>query len=261
MKLSFLYLTEAPLEYQVQPEADRKDPRGSGPGFHNNQYKAWSSPKFLEMVKTKLIRLANHNIILIIGGDVTRTPEPRALNPGTKDEYRYTHHRLSTIEELSKATNIPIKTLQNSITVNLNSSQPDADPASPWMIIHQITEALRYDVLEDARNAGYTDLYGDDNEAMFLHHIEKNFGPQANNHEIARTIFRRIFKMQSAQNKTGEMINELFTEYLWHGGKIRVNYPEDLNRQVVDKLKAELETYFTLVLDRAVGKYYDNTSD
>lgn len=259
--MKFKHLHEAPLDYYTQPEMDRKNAGGAGPGFPNNQYKAWTSPKFLETVKTKLMQLANHNIILIVGGNITQTPEQRTIDLGTKDEWAYTHHRQSTMEEVSKATNIPISTLKKSITININSSQPNADPASPWMIIHQITEALRYEILQDARDASYTDLYGDDNEAMFLHFIEKNFGPQANNHNIARKLFQQIFKMQSTKEPVGEMINELFTEYLWHGGKIRVNYPQNLNQQAINNLKAELEAYFTTVLDRAVGHYYDNTAD
>ena len=51
---------------------------------------------------------------------------------------------------------------------------------------------------------------------------------------------------------------ELVVEYLWHGGKVRVNYPDWIDRKVVDAIKSDIESDLSKRLGSMIGLAYNN---
>ena len=74
-----------------------------------------------------------------------------------------------------------------------------------------------------------------------------------------RTAWEYRLKMGSAREakRTGRDINdlhqELITEFLWHGGRIRFDYPDDVDRREVDAVFDIFKTALRELLDGLVG--------
>lgn len=55
-----------------------------------------------------------------------------------------------------------------------------------------------------------------------------------------------------------DMCAELVAEFLWHGCKIRVNYPDWIDKNIVDQIKLVIEARLTQILNTMIGKAYVN---
>jgi len=115
---------------------------------------------------------------------------------------------------------------------------------TPWMALHQLGEAIDYwtefDVVE------------------FLYEYFGNVSGDPNR------LFELLFKMRSARDKiqtangSYDITAEVVTEYLWHGGRIRVNYINGVDPTVIDNFKSEVEDAIDKTLSSLVGKTITN---
>lgn len=210
------------------------------------QFGAWSSIKFLEALSDKLSRLTNYNLILFVGGNIN----PPYFKDGNLNPDRFNK------DVISKMSGIPIHELENSITVNITSYGGGQHTASPWIILHQVSEAIWGNI--DNSEAGVK--YGIEPNsydssfwsAVHNHFLQEYYGDDYNK------SYQDIFKFKSASDP-GDLDQELMTEYLWHGGKIRTKFPPQVPKEIILKIKAILEQVISDALDNAVGNVYDNT--
>lgn len=275
MKLSSI-ITEMPLTTHVAGEKDaQQNPwnykqgmnywgldfvSGDEPHTHDKLFKAWASPKFHKVLSDKLSRLLNYNIILFVGGNI---------------DYYYGREHGPSLDDISKKSGIPIETLKNSITVNIVGSGGGQDMATPWIILHQVAEALIGDT--DAGDllrlyAPHLESDPDDDidsmwDAIYNRYLYEYFGPRSAWGELSsRAIsgsglaYSKLFKFKSAQNPS-DMDQEILTEYMWHGGKIRMRKIPEIPQQVLDAVKQELLNICDAVLKKAVGFVHSNAID
>lgn len=222
-----------------------------------NTAASYKSPKFYDILSQKVSRHVKHDIIILTGNDFEGFE-------GSGD------FRLA---ELSEVTGIPASEFRKSITL-LIVGDGGQDKVSPWLILHQLGEAItrkghyaweevviKYEeYLKHAPGISgvdnvYTRAYNQNKEGDF-----ESIGRTS----WALRAWHSLFKMRSAR----EMIHgsfgnidpgqELITEYLWHGSRIRINYPDWIDPKVVDAIKHDLETLIEQALDQLVGERISN---
>ncbi len=223
------------------------------------KFTAWSSPKFLKILSQKLSRLTSHNILLFVGGNIKgreaySDDAPERNDPSRQQFLRQIAH---------KHTGIDPTILDHSIIVNITNYGGGQDTASPWIILHQVSEALMlYNengpdfVAKLLKAERKTDIW----DTCYFHLLYKYTKGTKIGMPLSRSLetYASIFKFKSAASRGVDADQEILTEYMWHGGNIRVNYPPDIPKMVIDRLKAVLERTCKKILDDAVGHVLSN---
>lgn len=231
-------IAEMPLTFRVSGDFPQKRPKTMPGRFSSNTAQAYSSPKFYEILSNKLSDWTARDIILLGGvyWDADKTSP------------------ISDLVELSKSTGIPAKTFEHSITLMIcdDNSQPEL---SPWLLLHQLAEAV---ILNEDGDPNQHDFWIDTLYPKYAKQLSSMDDGRAN--PVLETFYK-IFKMRSARTrKAADMAAELVTEFLWHKGRLRVNYPPEVPRGVIDAIKEEAESHINGLLDRCTGKLLIRTS-
>lgn len=243
-----------------QPE-DQDEERYGG-GFEDyetafgdrwNTIKPYNTPKLYKMVGRKLSRLLKHDIIIIAGNNLEQ------FEGGPEEDDK--------IIELAKQVDIDPNDFLTSITLLIvgNNNQRSV---TPWLVLHQLGEALAnqgFDVwygfiakkYEAAlKRAPEIDLtVSDDAEA---------YGEDA---DWSLRAWHHLFKFKSARLLLhGGFDNidpgqELVAEFLWHGGRVRINYPDWIDRRIVDSIKSDIEEWIDDLLTKLKGTRLVNEID
>ena len=210
---------------------DADDPHGLK--GKNRSYAGYVAPKYMEVLSDKLSRLSGYNInIFVIDG---------RLN----DIYR---------TKLSELTGVPVSELSDAINF-IMAGNNNQRQFSPWLYMHQLGEALnnqcRIDDLNDSRFGRHEEAGAKFME--FYDGIEKL---------VPDWQYR--LKMGSAREAKrtnswiGDFHQELMTEFLWHGGRIRFDYPDGVDRREVDALFDVFKSALRQLLDACVGSVLIN---
>ena len=200
---------------------------GVGPNFKDKSYEGYVSPKYMEIVSDKLSRLSGYNINIFI-------------IEGMTDIGVVWRDKAGLVEKLSKAADMPVSELSDSINFVMSGNNRQRE-FSPWLYMHQLGEAINGKIIVEDERGGtaFEDFY------------DKIYGL------VPDWVYR--LKMGSAREakREGSDINdlpqELITEFLWHGGRIRFDYPVDVDRREVD---AAFEVFYAELsgwLDAFVG--------
>jgi hypothetical protein len=247
MKLKLI--TEMPLVgYHVNDNVVGKG-EGGYTGFSKQSANALRAPKVLKKL-TKVLDRSKYKIIIIADEG-----HPKIENYSLDDQYFID-------------AGIDPKVAKNAITVIISfDNAEEQHDLSPWIILHQLGEAA----VEGGRFGWWFDVYqkyedhlsktpiARGREDMVQAYGKDNFGM-----EIDSSAFSHIFDMKSAREfihggfDNYDCDQELLVEYLWYGGNIRVNYPDWIDRKIVDHVKRELEYKIANRLDMMVGKVYNN---
>ena len=161
-------------------------------------------------------------------------------NPGTS---RRTPRLYSThLNELSKFSGVPIEELNDAINV-IMAGNNNQTAFSPWLYMHQIGEAF-------GNSAG-------DIEETFEEFLDEIVAAAGEN------WFANTLKMGSARQaregiETADPLQELMTEYLWHGGRIRIDIPEGADKAAILNAYETFSLIFEELLDKKVGKIIHN---
>jgi hypothetical protein len=191
----------------------------------NRSYAGYVAPKYMEVLSDKLSRLSGYNInIFIIDG---------RLN----DIYR---------TELSELTGVPVNELKDAINFIMAGNNAQRQ-FSPWLYMHQLGEALNNACRIDDPSFGRHEEAG----AKFMEFYAG----------IAKLVpdWEHRLKMGSAREAKekgsiiGDFHQELITEFLWHGGRIRFDYPDGVARRDVDALFDLFKSALRQLLDACVG--------
>jgi hypothetical protein len=215
---------------------------GELPYFKHKSYEGYVSPKYMQIMSEKLSRLSGYHINIFI-------------IEGKGNNIRYNNFK---IEDLAQVTGLPLSELTDAINFIMTGNNNQSE-FSPWLYMHQLGEAIEKACggLEDSSNAGAGSGV-DDGWAFndFYSGMEDLLGQR----------WYKNLKMGSAReiknDEQGGYINdlhqELITEYLWHGGRIRFDYPEGVDKSEVDALLDIFYNAMTDTLNGLVGKLLVN---
>jgi hypothetical protein len=201
----------------------------------NRSYAGYVAPKYMEVLSDKLSRLSGYNInIFIIDG---------RLN----DVY-------GSMDELSKLTSVPVSELKDAINFIMTGNNAQRQ-FSPWLYMHQLGEALNNECRID-----------DLNDSRFGRHEEAGAKFMEFYAGIEKLVpdWEHRLKMGSAREAKekgsiiGDFHQELMTEFLWHGGRIRFDYPDGVDRREVDALFDVFKSALRQLLDACVGNILIN---
>jgi hypothetical protein len=228
-------LSEMPLRHhkavgkEPDPTMDRFQPL---PHFMDKTYEGYVSPRLMEVLSEKLSRMSGHNFNIFVI-DVMN-------NPGTSR--RTPRSYLDDLDQLSKFSGVPIEELSDAINVIMAGNNGQT-AFSPWLYMHQIGEAFGNSV----RNI----------EDTFEEFIDEIIAAAGEN------WFADTLKMGSArQAKEGieiaDPLQELMTEYLWHGGRIRIVIPKGADKAAILNAYETFSLIFEELLDKNVGDIIRN---
>ena len=200
--------------------------------FRSKSYEGYTSPKYIEIMSDKLSRLSGYHINIFI-------IEARS------NETRF--HDFYPIEDLAEITGLPLSELTDAINFIMTGNNQQTQ-FSPWLYMHQLGEAIN-------GACGGLDTGGDEFEFQdFYDGMEDLIGPKWIYH----------LKMGSAreakQSNTDitDLHQELITEYLWHGGRIRFDYPDNIEKEKVDSLLNIFYDQMKQQLNGLIGKVIIN---
>lgn len=241
MKLASI--SEGLLGLKIDPAMSPK--AGPGLGLSPKTMKAYGSPKFARIVSEKLSRLIDLDVVILLSSQFFHSYEK--IDRATRELIRVPDRR----SDLSKLTGVPESNLAKSLIVIINHDN-DQTAVTPWMIVHQIAESLsRYDVDMFKEIGVICNRY-----AASFTKLNNSYGKDDLDWRDT-TMFRDVFRMRSARTASAPIpqdpVQELITEYLWHGRHIRTNYPEGVERQVVDDLRGEIEGEIAASIERMLG--------
>lgn len=251
---------------KVDKDADwnpRGGDRTSETEKRSKMFNAWSSAKFLRTLSEKLSRLHKYDILLFVGGNLFNSEDFWAARG--RDRYDGKKIVAASQQAAADKSGIPIEEIRRSIVVNLTGSGGGQDMATPWIILHQVAEAIigNRDNSDLAQQVGL-DAPGDGADFwMSVHDRCLSLWYDAGSRGAKRS-FSEIFKFKSAASileTNGDMDTELLTEYLWHGGKIRKQYPPRVPPEAVDKAIGLVSQICDNVLASSVGRVFDNAAD
>jgi hypothetical protein len=222
-------LSEMPIRH-FKAFSDRAPPSMTGPQFHDNTIMGYTSPKFMATVSEKLSRLSGFNInIFVIEG------------------YGSNNFRKAfKLETLSKVAGVPVEDLNDAINFVITGNNRQME-FSPWLYMHQLGEAI---------NTHCSNARADD---LILH-----FKDSLDRLEELVPDWKYRLKMGSARKAkaTGEAVNdllqEIITEYLWHGGRIRFDYPDDIDKNEIDEILGNFKATLEQLLNGLVGRIITN---
>ena len=162
-----------------------------------------------------------------------------------------------------KNAGIDPRAAENAITLLVSMDNSEGQHhLSSWMILHQLGEI----VTQGGSEGPWTDAFEKYKKYLSASPLARGreIDVEIYGGESFKDAFTHIFKMQSAQNFSHgasdnfDMDAELVVEYLWHGGKVRVNYPDWIDRKVVDAIKSDIESDLSKRLGSMIGLAYNN---
>jgi len=224
-------IVEMPLRRHVVagvgPDAAYGDKAGDffRAGFNVKNYRGYVSPKYVSAISDKLSRL--------VGWDINVFVIDANTNPALD---------LWDLDRLSDFTGVPLGDLGSSINFVMSGDNRQGE-FSVWLYVHQLGEALEREY----------DPYGYSDGSEFTSRF-KELEARLDDLVGARNK-NRVFRMGSA--RAGKMVDfwqEVFTEFLWHGGEIRFNDVVDGVEDVVGDIKVLIGE----VLDASVGEVLFN---
>lgn len=212
--------------------------------FKDKSYGGYTSPKYMGIVSDKLSRLSGYNInIFVIDGEENEGDlfyNPHEVGPS-----------LPPMAKLSKLTGVPVSDFKDAINFFMTGNNAQEE-FSPWLYMHQLGEALE----NECRMADHE--FGE-HEAIGAQFVEF----YARIKDLVPDWMYRL-KMGSAREAKrtnswiGDLHQELITEFLWHGGRIRFDYPDDVDRREVDAVFDIFKTALRQLLDALVGEFLYN---
>ncbi len=254
-------IVEMPMHYNVGGEFPLKKPRYTGGKFTAQTSRGYSSPKFYEILSKKLSDWTGRTIILLggvfweRGGMMSRLAGKGQWGNRKLMDRVKGNHKIPNFDpaSLSKVTGIPLSAFQSGITLMLTHDN-EQKQLSPWLLLHQLAEELTNDPY-------HKDLWLDIICNKYREQLEAAFTPddfdESDDPDLPPELaaYYALFKMRSARTRTvQDHTAELITEFLWHKGHIRINYPPRIDRQVVDAIKNDIEVEINKILDAATGK-------
>lgn len=215
----------------------------SGFRFSPVNLKSLKTEKVWEVVSQKIARATGFDFIFI-----------------ASDKFKTGSDKHSSAE-LSAVTGIPVEDFKRAITIILGYDQ-EQDVLTPWMILHQVGEIIDDGSLWPTIYRKYADML---DAAPSPQNVKDQKTLQRRNPHThkAENAFTSLFKMRSARHFIhGPVDNfdtgpELVAEYLWHG-QVRMNYPDWLDRTVVDSIKNDVERTIENHLNQMVGRSFNN---
>ena len=226
-----------------RPERDNSNPQfgyghGEKPYFKQKSYEGYVSPKYMETMSDKLSRLSGYHINIFI-------IEARGNNLNSSS---------FKIDDLAQVTGLPLSELTDAINFIMTGNNQQSE-FSPWLYMHQLGEAIEKACggLEDSANPGLGNADGWEFNDFY-------FGME----DLLGSRWIDNLKMGSARESKRRQLyivdlhQELITEYLWHGGRIRFDYPEEVDRSEVDALLDIFYNAMTDLLNGLVGKLLFN---
>ena len=226
-----------------KPERDNSNPNfsyghGEKPYFKQKSYEGYVAPKYMEIMSDKLSRLSGYHINIFI-------IEARGNNLN-RSSFK--------IDDLAQVTGLPLSELTDAINFIMTGNNQQSE-FSPWLYMHQLGEAIEGACggLDDSQFSGLGGADGWEFNDFYLG-MEDLLG--------SRWIDN--LKMGSARESKRRQLyipdlhQELITEYLWHGGRIRFDYPEGVDRSEVDALLDIFYNAMTDLLNGLVGKLLFN---
>lgn len=216
---------------------------GSRRSFEEKSYEGYTSPKYMNIVSEKLSRLSGYNINIFIIDTISNklTPDMR-------------------IEELAKLTGVPVNELEDAINFIMSGNRGQIE-FSPWLYMHQLGEAI---------TEHYQNIYGldedDPDDDLEYAIFGQATGIHDRLHKLIPDNWHYRLKMGSARKAKAEhsviedLFAELLTEYMWHGGRIRFDYPENVDKREIDEVLNLIYFEFKTLLDGCVGKILFNAT-
>lgn len=136
---------------------------------------------------------------------------------------------------------------------------------SPWMMVHQIAEALMQAGTGASESASGRVLSRDYHQAVddFIKASGMDDSPLSNPSSrlvTTRRFASKIFKFNSARRYAKDadlqfdVLEEMIVEYLWHGAKLRYNVPEGFDDADVKRFVNDVESAIRKLLDSSVGE-------
>ena len=220
-------LSEMPIRH-FKAFSDRARHSIGGPQFHDNTIMGYTSPKYMATVSEKLSRLSGFNINIFV------------IEAYGDYESAY------KLETLSKVAGVPIDDLKDAINFVMTGNNAQME-FSPWLYMHQLGEAI------------FIHCSGAEVGDVILHF--KDFFDRI---EELVPDWKYRLKMGSAREAkaTGGSINdllqEIITEYLWHGGRIRFDYPDDIDKNEIDEIFGIFKATLEQLLNGLVGQIITN---
>jgi len=185
--------------------------------FSNKDKAVLSHPKTFKTLEDRLSN-SNYNFNILM---IETATNQRYI--GVLDDYK------NDVDKYIKSQGI---VTQNHITFVKNGTSGHV--LTPWMILHTLGHAV-------------VDYIGEDTKIV----------------ELVRAIMYQldkasIFHFKSAKeseiyNNTNELVHELIAEFLWHGGRIRIN-PVFANNEDIKTKVATIESRIKTTLDYCVGQ-------
>lgn len=226
-----------------RPERDDSNPQfsyghGDKPYFKQKSYEGYVSPKYMEIMSEKLSRLSGYHINIFI-------IEARGNNLN-RSSFK--------IDDLAQVTGLPLSELTDAINFIMTGNNQQSE-FSPWLYMHQLGEAIDAACggLEDSANPGLGNADGWEFNDFYLG-MEDLLGPRW----IDNLKMGSARESKRRQLYIPDLHQELITEYLWHGGRIRFDYPEEVDRSEVDALLDIFYNAMTDLLNGLVGKLLFN---
>ena len=231
-------LSEMPVRHFIPAGNRYEGPpiRGYGPGeramFKGKTYDGYVSPKYMRVLSDKLSKISGYNINIFIIEAIA--------NPSSASAKAF------SIDELSAMTNLPISELTDAINFIMTGNREQREFSS-WMYMHQLGEAI-------------TERYADGDDFVFKDFYSKMEQLDPQWYLNLKMGSARTAKEDALEDGFGEIEDlhqELITEYLWHGGRIRFDYGE-LDKSEVDAAFNSFYSTMDYVLADSVGQVLIN---
>jgi len=211
--------------------------------FKDKSYEGYVSPRYMGMISDKLSRLSGYNINIFV------------IDAEENELYDRTG-QVDSITILSKLTEVPVNDLNDAVNFIMTGNNAQKE-FSPWLYLHQLGEALNNECRVDDPS-GEPEEFGE-HEAIGAQFMEFYIRIK----ELVPDWMYRL-KMGSAREAKmkgsfiGDLHQEIITEFLWHGGRIRFDYPDDVDKREVDAAFDIFKTALRKLLDAYVGGILQN---
>jgi hypothetical protein len=167
------------------------------------------------------------------------------------------------IDICKKYLGITESDINNSIVI-FKTSEDQAE-MSPWMMVHQIAEALMQAGTGASESSSGRVLSRDYQQAVdnLIKASGMDDSPLSNPSSrlvTTRRFASKIFKFNSARRyaKDGDLqfdvLEEMIVEYMWHGARLRYNVPEGFDAADVKRFVNDVESAIRKMLDSSVGE-------
>jgi len=213
--------------------------------FKDKSYEGYVSPKYMGTISDKLSRLIGYDINIFV-------------IDGAENEFYDETGEVDSITILSKLTEVPVSELEDAINFIMTGNNAQKE-FSPWLYMHQLGEALENECRMSDHEFGAHEAVG----AQFVDfyaRIEKLVPDWVGRLKMgsAREAKREYLSGKIGAVSIGDLHQELITEFLWHGGRIRFDYPDNVDRREVDALFDAFKSALRQLLDACVGQILVN---